>query len=138
MSGWCGHSGTRSSSGGGFDGDDPNVSTVNIFNEISSVPKLAETDIINFTVAPTIRFVLHRVEFTGANIAKYKLYIGGVAQAINQTWFNGDMSSFWDFSAPGNSGLKVPSGVSVRVTVIHTRPDPAYFAAQVHGVNIQE
>jgi hypothetical protein len=136
MGGWCGSSGVRPN--GGFDGDDPSVHTVNLFNEIAAVPKNAETDIINFTVAPAIRFVLHRIEFTGSNIAKYKLYIGGVAQAANQTWFNGDMSSQWDFTAQGNSGLKIPAGTNVRVTVLHSRPDVGTFSAQVHGINIQE
>lgn len=138
MGGWAGSSGIRPNGGGIFDGDDPSVSSVNLFNEIESVPKNAEVDILNFTVSPLTRLILHRIELNGSNIAKYKLYIGGVAQAANQTWFNGEMSALWDFTAPNNSGLKIATGTSVRVTVKHSRPDVGTFSAQLHGISLSE
>lgn len=136
MGGWCGNG----RSGDGLIGptSDPNKSIINLYNEATAVASGAEQIVVQYTVPLLAHLILTRVEFSGSNIATYRLYIGGTVQSLAHTWFNGPMSDAWDFTVPTLGGLLVSTGALIKVTAQHGRPAPGNFNATVKGILVLE
>lgn len=115
----------------------PNPS-FNLYSEANSVAAGIETDVFTYLVpaSPPITHLL-RFEFGGTNIGRYRLYFGATVVRQFVTWFNGTgLTGIWEFTTSGGDGLAVSSGTTIKVTVIHDRPQVGDFFAQMTGLTV--
>jgi hypothetical protein len=104
------------------------------FMEATSVPAGAETTVLTHAVTLGSPILIVRIEFSGSNIARYRLYADANLEAESWTWFNGPMSGEWNFATPQLGGWKVQGGTVLRIKVLHNRPFVGDFSVRLHGI----
>lgn len=104
------------------------------FGDVSAVPSGATVNILTFTVPVDKEFFLQRIEFGGQNIALYEAVLDGAVIDRKRTWFNGDLSSSFEFATDSKDGLKLTTGQVLAVRVQNFRPEIADFEARIHGI----
>lgn len=119
---------------------DPTPSTIgsvkNTYNEILAVVSGSQEIIVSYTVPANVESVLQKVAFSGENIARYDVFINGLAQDTARTMFGSDLTGKFDFTTGDTSGLLLVTGDTVQVEVIHSRPYTADFEARIQVLEI--
>lgn len=101
------------------------------YSEISAVVQDIETDLLTYTVPPTMVAFLYRAETSGENVAQYRLYKNGVAFASQRTHFGSDLNAHFDFTTPNKRPNEFAAGDVITITVVHSRPDPGNFEGRL-------
>lgn len=101
-----------------------NLTTKNIFNEITSVATGITSTIATY-IAPANTKLL-KVDVGGTNIAAYEILVGGNLNAKKYTFYQ-TLNETFDFKA----GLPIALGDTVLVRVTHNRPDLGDFNCNV-------
>lgn len=98
----------------------------NYYNEVNNVVSGITTTIVNFT-PNTNNYLLQKVEFSGSNIAEFEVIVGSSVFDKKRTYFGSGLNGNFDF----DQGIKVNSGVNIRVIVNHSRPTTGNFNARI-------
>lgn len=109
----------------------PNALIKNIFIEVTAVAQLVETTIVSHTAVVGKTTFLVLGEFSGTNIATYRIKINGLTQGRKDTYFSGDFHGSFSFSGEGDKGLEVSSGDVILISVIHERSDVGDFSGRI-------
>jgi DNA-binding beta-propeller fold protein YncE len=104
--------------------ENTNITTKNIFNEITSVGTGITSTIASY-VAPANTKLL-KVDVGGTNIAAYEILIGGVLSAKKYTFYQ-TLNETFDFK----DGLPITAGDTILVRVTHQRPDLGDFNTNI-------
>jgi len=104
----------------------------NIYSEALAVPSGSETAVVTYTVPVGKTLHLFRAQFSGENIATYRVKIDGTTVALQRQWWTDGLSGEIRFDA--GRGLPCPAGSVVTVTALHQRPSAANFSARIQGV----
>lgn len=107
--------------------EEPYVNTY-VFNEISSVPSGSETTIASYTVPAGKTASLHLCETSGTNIGTFNLYLGTTLINRKRTYFGGELNATMEFT---NKGYQLTAGQTITLKVIHNRPSPGDFEANL-------
>jgi hypothetical protein len=112
--------------------------TVSQFNEISSIVSGSEITITTYTVPASKTSYLVRVTGGGENIARYRAFLNGAPIARQYTYFGGELNTEIDFQIDDGEapGLKLVSGDTISVKVLHDRPSAADFNARIQVLEI--
>lgn len=108
--------------------DQTNVTTKNIFNEITGVVSGVTSIIVSYTAVSNTKLL--SVDVSGTNVAAYSIYIGGVLQAKKYSYYT-NLNERFQFA----DGLPVANGDLIEIEVLHNRPDPGDFSANVLVLN---
>lgn len=106
--------------------DDPGLFIVH--NEISSVAAGVETAVITITALSAIR--VSKIDVSGDNVALFRVKVNGITIDDKRSYWGSGFNESFAFE-PFESGLKLPIGDILTVTVIHNRPMPGSFEATV-------
>lgn len=106
------------------------------FNETPAVPNGIETLIVGYTVPPTKKSRLQRIEFSGENIGTYCVYLNGQPFSKKHTWFNGPMFGEFSFLGTTEEGPKLNAGDLIELKIIHTRPFPGNFTGRIQLIEL--
>lgn len=104
--------------------ENTNLTTKNLFNEVDTVVSGITTEIISYTAIANTKIL--SCDFGGTNVAAYSLYIGGVLSAKKYTFFQ-NLNERFEFQ----DGLPITIGDIISVEVVHNRPDPGDFNANL-------
>lgn len=105
--------------------------TRNIYNEITSVASGVETTISTYTVPVGKYSYLTRAEFSGDQVARYRIYIDSVTQASRRTNFGTNLSDDMSFFSGSNDGIYLIAGSVVNLTVLHDRTGSGNFEGRL-------
>jgi hypothetical protein len=105
------------------------------YSEIASIAAAVETQIILYTVPLSTIFNLTRVLVSGDNKADYRVKINGVTKARERTWWT-DFNATFEFSSSPKKGVKLVSGDTIQVTVIHSSDSIGAFNASIQGLEV--
>jgi len=86
------------------------------YNEVSAVVSGITTTIVTKTTSITKK--LTKVLYSGSNVAIFSILVNGQIIARRRTMFGCDLSGEVDFG----SGLEIPSGQTIELKVLHSRP----------------
>lgn len=100
---------------------------VNYFDETTSVSTSVLTSIISLTVSDEF-LLLSRIEFGGSNKAEYQLILNSSVVGRKRTYYTYLNESF------ECGDLKLLTGETLEVKVIHERPYVGDFEARIIGV----
>jgi len=106
----------------------------NIFNSVSNVAPEVETTLLQYAVPSGKRAFLVRTQYSGEQIALYKVYIDNIQQAASRTYHGAGLSGSIEFTDAISNGLVVGGGSVVRIAVIHNRPGVGQFDARLQVV----
>jgi len=106
----------------------------NFFGSVTGVPANIETQIVQYTVPLGKRAVVVRAEYSGEQIALYKVYIDNIQQAARRTHHGIGLTGQFDFTDAISSGMIAPPGSTVKIAVIHNRPGLGQFDARIQVV----
>lgn len=93
------------------------------YNEALSVVSGITTTVVTKTTSVAKK--LTKVLYSGSNVAIFSLIVNGQTVAKRRTMFGSNLSGELDFG----SGLDVPSGQTIELKVLHSRP----FAGDFEG-----
>lgn len=100
----------------------------NVFDEVTGIVSGITTEIISYTAITDTKLI--SCNFSGTNIAMYSLYIDGNLCAKKYTcWCS--LNEQFNFE----NGLPINSGDIVSLEVVHNRPDPGNFNANLLIMN---
>lgn len=108
----------------------------NTYDEALAVASGSETDVVTYTVPVGKTGSLQRVEFSGENIAQYRVYLNGSKIASSRTKQGGDLSGEFVFEGAGEEGLPLVAGDMVRLTTLHGRPANGNFEGRIQVLEI--
>lgn len=108
----------------------------NTYDEALAVASGSETDVVTYTVPVGKTASLQRVEFSGENIAQYRVYLNGSVIASRRTKQGGDLSGEFVFEGAGEEGLPLAAGDVVRLTTLHGRPANGNFEGRIQVLEI--
>lgn len=97
------------------------------YNGVTSISAAVSTDVLSYTVPVGKTLSLRSIDFSGSNIAKFDIEIGGSIKATKRTWwtkFNG-MVDFDEFN--------VSASTVIKVKVIHNSTAVGDFEATLRG-----
>ena len=103
--------------------------TINEFASVSAVATGVLTSIVNYTVPVGKTLYLNLIEYSGENIARFDVLINATLQARRVTYFSGPLSDEFIFSS-----LRVPTGQTVELKIIHVRPEVGDFDGRISGL----
>ena len=106
----------------------------NIFGSINGVPSNVETQIVQYTVPEGKRAVIIRAEYSGEQIGLYKVYVDNIQQAARRTHHGIGLTGQFEITDSISSGLVIPAGSIVKVTVVHSRPGLGQFDSRIQVV----
>lgn len=106
----------------------------NFFGSITGVPANVETQIVQYTVPAGKRAVIIRAEYSGEQIGLYKVYVDNIQQAARRTHHGIGLTGQFEFTDSISSGLVIPAGATVKVTVVHSRPGLGQFDSRIQVV----
>ena len=102
--------------------------TINVFNDINALASGATNAIVTYTVPSGKTFALELVEFSGENIANYRIYIDSTKVAERRTWFGGDLSGEFIFR-----GYRVQQDKVITLEVNNFRSTTGDFEGRIVG-----
>ena len=85
---------------------------------------------------PVEQVFIQRVQFSGTNIANYKLMIDGNPVSTHRTWFSGAISGRMEFDGYKSLGIAVPAGKVVSLIVENFRPSIGNFEADIQWITL--
>lgn len=109
----------------------PNLTGKNAYSEVLSIASSIETTIISHTALAGRETFLQNISVSGENIATYKVKVNGVVVDQKRTHFGAGLNEEFIFNGENNSGIAVPVGQTVTVTVEHSRPMTADFNSKI-------
>lgn len=112
--------------------------SVNTFNEISSLASGSETIVATYTAPVAKVSYLIRAEGSGENIARYRVFLNGSPIARRYTYFGGALNTDFEFMNDDMElpGLKLVVGDIITVRVLHNRPTVADFSARIQSLEV--
>lgn len=112
---------------GGFVIDGVQYPPVSREGSVTSVASSTLTDIINYTVPVGEKLFLYKIEVSGCNVAKFQIDIEGSIKGVRRTYW-GNFNADFEFNR-----LELNSGETIKVQVIHERPNTGDFEATIIG-----
>ena len=106
------------------------------FDEAPSVASGSETSVVSYTVPSGKTARLHRVTYSGENVATYNLYIAGSIEERRRTHFGADLTGDMRFTGAAKEGPLYPAGTVIQLKVLHTRPSAASFNGRIQVLEI--
>lgn len=110
---------------------DSTENILNIYDEQTGVVSGLETLVVTFTGTPGRLYQLQRVQFTGEQIALYKVYVNGTAIASSRTHHGSGLSGTLEFVGAGQEGLPINATDIVELKVLHNRPSIGDFEGRI-------
>lgn len=101
------------------------------YNGVASVPSGSESLVLSYTVPAMKTGQLYRVECSGDNIARFRVYKNGTAIGTKRTYFGGNLNADFNFLTPNKQALGLAAGDVVEVKVLHYRPVAGSFEAMI-------
>lgn len=101
------------------------------YGELTSLASGSETDAVLYTVPAGKKAFLQRAEFSGENIATYRVKVNGATIARTRTWWTGDLRGAMIWQQANQKGLPLVAADVLKITVIHSRPLAADFEARL-------
>lgn len=95
------------------------------YDEITGLASGIEQTIVSFTAAADCKLV--KIDVSGTNIATYDVRLNSSLIDRKRTYFGNSLNEAFNF----RSGLNVPSGQTVEVSVYHNRPSMGDFNARI-------
>lgn len=117
----------------------PPVTTQNVviaYNGVTSVASSSLTPVLTYTVPPAMMFYIGRVEFSGTDIAQFRILINGIVMGIKRTYFGGELNGTFEFSLPTGMGVTMVAGDVLVLDVEHQRPMLGDFDATLVGLTV--
>lgn len=108
----------------------------NIYNEITAVASGVQTQIVVYTVPIGKTAILHRIDTSGDNVARYDVYKNGVAVDTQRTYFGGEFNAHFEYTTGNSSGLAFVGGDIISVKVLHNRPFVGTFEGRIQLLEI--
>jgi hypothetical protein len=99
------------------------------FDEANAVVSGIETRIVSYIVPVGYALSVQLAEFDGSNVARYELQVDGTTIARKHTWFSGGLHGEFLY----NGSYRVSAGSTIRLMVLHSRPDPGQFSGRICG-----
>jgi hypothetical protein len=109
----------------------PGEVPVNPYGEQLALASGAEATLVTYTVPNGFRAFLYRVEASGENIARFRVYINDVPVATRRTGFGGDLTTKFEFTSPNKEQMVLQAGDILEVTALHMRPDAGDFEGRI-------
>lgn len=106
--------------------DSPEGSSVNDFNDVTSVATSVLTTINTYTVPVGTTGIFKQVAVSGTNIAKYEVLLNGSVIDRAYTYFGAPLSVEFKFN-----DTTLAAGDIILVRVIHNRPNTGDFNARI-------
>jgi hypothetical protein len=110
---------------------DGTENVLNIYDEITGIASGSETVIVSFTAISGRSYWLQRAEFTGEQIALYKLYVNNVPIAAKRTHHGSGLSGGFEFVGADQEGLPIDVGDVVELRLLHNRPNTGDFEGRI-------
>lgn len=98
---------------------------INVFNEITNLESNNESTIVSYTAS--VNCFVSQISVSGDNIATYRVLINGDTVDKARTYFGAAFNHCFDFK----DGILLTAGQTVRVNVVHDRPDLGSFNARI-------
>lgn len=114
----------------------PNTTVINTYNELLSVASGATVTIVTYTVPISKQAVFQKATYSGENIARYDLFINGIAQDTARTMFGSNLTGEFDFTTGNDTGLILSTGNTISIQVYNVRPMTADFEARIQVLEI--
>lgn len=106
-----------------------------LYNEITGVPNGVTTDVLSYTVPVGKSLYLARIEVSGDNIATYTVLINNIVNSTQRSYFGAPLNLKFDYSdATPQGGFEIPTGINIKVQVVHSRPYAGAFEARLQGI----
>lgn len=103
------------------------------YNEVSAVVAGVETTVISL-VAGGAGFRVNKIYVAGENIALFKIKVNSNPIIAKRTFW-GNLNEEFSFES-FNNGLKLNTGDTLLVTVLHYKPATANFEASIMGLDL--
>lgn len=104
---------------------------LNTYDEVQSVVSGIETVLVSITLTSGKTYQFQRVQFSGEQIALYKVYINNVAVASSRTHHGSGLSGAIEFVGAGQEGLPVVAGDVIELRALHNRPGTGDFEGRI-------
>lgn len=112
-------------------GSGTTLSIYSNFNQVTSVASGVLTTILSYTVPVGLTSYMGFIEATGTNIAQFQVSINSTVNAIQRTYFGGELNTSFNYNFGSQNGYVLNAGDTVLVQVIHTRPNVGDFEARL-------
>lgn len=104
--------------------------TVNTYNEISSVSSSVLSTVVSYTAPSTTKLMI--IEVGGTNISRYDILLNSSVIARKYTSFGSGLNGEFNFK----DGLMLAMGDVVEVKTIHSRPSTGDFNGRIQVVEL--
>lgn len=101
------------------------------YSAVTSVPSSILTTILSYTVPVATTDYINLIEVSGDNIAQFEVYINGIINARQRTYFGGNLNLTFNYSLDSETGYILNAGDNIQVKVIHNRPTLGAFEARL-------
>lgn len=108
-----------------------NISSVNMYGEISSLASNTETTLASYTAIAGRETFFQKIAVSGENIAEYRVKVSGTLVDKKRTYFGQSLNAEFKYDGELNSGYRLSPGQILTVTVIHKRPVVGDFNARL-------
>ena len=115
---------------------EPPQKVINLYDEALSVANGVEETILSYLVPTGVEARLQRIEFSGENIAHYRVYINGEVQSSRRTHHGSGRTGEFNYVGGSEEGLRLLANQLVELKVIHIRPVSADFEGRLQAVEI--
>ena len=109
---------------------------INLYGEYSGLVSGVEQVIVSYAVPTGIEARLQRVEFSGEQIAHYRIYIGGIVQSSRRTHHGSGLTDEFTYVGGSEEGLPLLAGQLVELTALHNRPGTGNFEGRLQALEI--
>lgn len=131
--------GRLSASGAGGASSDIPASSKYVYNEVTNVTPGIETTISTYTAISGKDCFLQSVEYSGTNIATFRVYINGTVVDKQYTYFTYYNGLFQYLTGNSTSpGISLNTGDVVLITGIQNRSSTCDFNANIQILEVQE
>jgi hypothetical protein len=105
--------------------------TLNEYNEVVGVVAGVETVIVSIVLPANSNYQLQRAQFSGEQIAHYRLYVNNVCVGSCRTHHGSGLSNVIEFVGASDEGLQVDAGDTIELRVLHGRPGTGNFEGRI-------
>jgi len=105
---------------------------LSVYDEAAGVVAGSETLVVDFVPASASKlYNLQRIEFTGEQIALYRVYKNGTNIATFRTHHGSGLSGRFEFTGASQEGLPIVFGDVIELKTLHQRPGTGSFEGRI-------
>ena len=110
--------------------------TINLYGEYPGLVSGVEQVIVSYAVPTGVTARLQRVEFSGEQIAHYRIYINGICMSSRRTHHGSGLTDEFTYIGGSEEGLPLLAGQLVELTTLHNRPGTGDFEGRLQALEI--